>query len=127
MAHRAKAHDAPAWHDSADEGVPRYDPHAYSDSAGGLGGDPVTSLLHPDDARERFTYPDSDERAWRGKAEVEEWRSSQIERRSSVAASTMSRRSSTRGTGSQDTLGGLTEADLARMSDAEIGASPCSH
>ncbi|GAA5912352.1 hypothetical protein JCM8208_003335 [Rhodotorula glutinis] len=95
---------------SADEGVPRYDPHAdhaaYHDSA---------ANLHPHDAH--------DDRAWRSKAEVEEWRSAHFERRASVARSVASGRSSTRGGGgggAQETLGGLSEADVAHMSDAEI-------
>ncbi|KPV71949.1 uncharacterized protein RHOBADRAFT_56322 [Rhodotorula graminis WP1] len=95
---------------SADEGVPRYDPHAAYH-------DPSTNL-HPHDAHERRAPSEVDDRAWRSKAEVEEWRSAQVERRASVARSVASGRSSTRG--AQETLGGLSEGDLAHMSDAEI-------
>ncbi|GAA5854221.1 hypothetical protein JCM9279_006184 [Rhodotorula babjevae] len=99
---------------STDEGVPRYDPHANQS----------TVNLHPHDAHDRRAASEVDERAWRSKAEVEEWRSAHLERRASVARSTASGRSSAKGGGSssgaQETLGGLSEADLAPMSDAEI-------
>ncbi|BGP51613.1 hypothetical protein JCM10450v2_007563 [Rhodotorula kratochvilovae] len=103
-----------AWLDSADSEVPRYERERQD---GGRLSD-STATLHRDDAHDRLG---AEERAWRGKASVEEWRSTQLDRRESDARSTRTggsgRSGTTRGANS---LGGLDEADLASMTDADI-------
>ncbi|GAA6055264.1 hypothetical protein JCM3770_001515 [Rhodotorula araucariae] len=82
---------------------------------GGVMSSDSTATLRPVDAHDRSTADDS---AWRGKSNVEEWRSAHLDRRASDGRSSRSRGSAPKRLA--DSLGGLNEADLADMTDGEI-------